>query len=136
MSDCCDWMIHLNLFFSDAASDRPSRDGPFCISPNTPTTTFCSWRPYPLAYTIDAFTQDWSQFLKYANPPRCLILRTLFKIQKEKAWVLLITPVWRTQLWYPLLLQLLVEIPHLLPEDKEMVVSPTQKDFIMLMGVP
>ena len=97
---------------------------------------FFSWRPDPLAEATDAFTQDWSQFQGYANPPWCLILRTLSKIQREEARVLLIAPVWRTQPWYPLLLQLLIKIPRLLPEGKEMVISPTQKDFIMPTGVP
>ena len=50
--------------------------------------------------------------------------------------VLLIAPVWRTQPWYPLLLQLLVKIPRLLPMGKEMVVSPTQKGFKIPMKVP
>ena len=60
------------------------------------------------------------------------------KIQHEKAKVLLIALVWRTQPWYPMLLQLLCNIPRLLPMDwdKGMVVSPTQKDFIMPTGVP
>ena len=99
---------------------------------------FYSWRPDPLADATDAFTQDWSQFHGYANPPWCLLLRTLSKIQHEKAKVLLIAPVWRTQPWYPILLQLLCSIPRLLPKDwdKEIVVSPTQKDFIMPTGVP
>ena len=125
-----------DTFFPDTASDGPPTGGLFCISPDTPTTMFFSWRPDPLAEAMDAFTQDWSQFQGYANPLWCLILRTLSKIQREEARVLLIAPVWRTQPWYPLLLKLLVKIPHLLPKGKEMVVSPTQKDFIMPTGVP
>ena len=58
---------------------------------------FYSWRPDPLAEAMDAFTWDWSQFQVYVNPPWCLILRALFKTQREEARVLLITPVWRTQ---------------------------------------
>ena len=121
--------------FPDTASDGPPTGGPFCISPGTPPRFFC-WRPDPLPEGMDAFTQDWSQFQGYVNPPRCLILRTLSMIQREEARVLLIAPVWRTLPWYPLILQLLVKIPRLLPEGKEMVVLPTQKDFIMPKGVP
>ena len=54
---------------------------------------FYSWKPDPLAKATDVFTEDWSQFHGYANPPWCLLLQTLSKIQCEKAKVLLIVPV-------------------------------------------
>ena len=134
--DQCDWMIHPNLFAQIQQEMGPLEVDLFASRLTHQLPCFYSWRPDPLAEATDAFTQDWSQFRSYANPPWCLILRTLSKIQQEKARVLLIAPVWRTQPWYPLLLQLLVNILRLLPRGEEMVISPTQKNFIMPTGVP
>ena len=131
--DRCDWMIHLELFARIHQEMGPLDVDLFASRLTYQLPCFYSWRPDPLAEATDAFTQDWSQFHGYANPPWCLLLWTLSKIQREKAKVLLIAPVWRIQPWYPILLQLLCSIPRLLPRDwdKEIVVSPTQKDFIM-----
>ena len=106
--DCCDWMIHPNLFSQIRQVMGPREVDLFASRLTHQLPRFFSWRPDPLAEATDAFTQDWSQCQGYANPPWCLILRTLSKIQREEARVLLIVPVWRTQPWYPLLLQLLV----------------------------
>ena len=51
----------------------------------------------------------------YAFPPFSLLPRVLAKIRYDKALVLLIAPVWPTQSWYPLLLQLSTVQPILLP---------------------
>ena len=136
MRDRCDWMMHPNLFSQIQQVMGPLEVDLFASRLTHQLPRFYSWRPDPLAEATDAFTQDWSQFQGYANSLWCLILRTLSRIQREEARVLLIAPVWRTQPWYPLLIQVLVKIPRLLPKDKEMVISPTQKDFIMPMGVP
>ena len=55
----------------------------------------------------------------YVFPPFVLIGligRVLNKVQKEKVTLLLITPAWQTQSWYPLMLHLTVRIPLLLPK--------------------
>ena len=51
-------------------------------------------------------------------PPFALIDKVLNKVQKEKSTLLLITPAWQTQSWYPLLLQLTVRIALLLPKTQ------------------
>jgi len=58
------------------------------------------------------------------------------KIHEEKARVVLVTSVWKTQPWYPLLLHLLVDMLHLLPQREDLVISLTQKEFIVPSGVP
>ena len=56
----------------------------------------------------DAFSLDWSQMkLIYAFPPFALIQRVLVELQKLQQYqVILITPLWRSRPWYPLLLKL------------------------------
>ena len=68
-----------------------------------------------------ALLQDWSQLKGYANPPWSLIGRVLSKVQMDKAHIVLVTPVWKTQPWYPLLLQMLVARPHLINHHQTML---------------
>ena len=138
VKDRCNWMIHPELVAWKHQEMGPLDVDLFASHLTYQLLRFYSWRQNPPMEATDAFTQDWSQFHGYVNLPWCLLLWTLYKIQRKKAKVLLIAPVWRTQPWYPILLQLLCSIPRLLSMDwdKGIVVSPTQKDFIMPTGVP
>ena len=83
--DRCDWMLHPHLF-----SQIPKRFGPLEVDLFASQLThqlgqYFSWRPDPAAEATDAFTQAWAQLQGFANPPWCLLLPTLAKIQREKA---------------------------------------------------
>ena len=65
----------------------------------------------------DAFLQDWTALKGFGNPPWNLIPRVLTKVQAQRADVILVAPVWKTQPWYPLLLSLLVDWPRPLPKQ-------------------
>ena len=97
---------------------------------------FFSWGLDPAAEAVNAFNQDWSQFVGYTNSPWCLILSVLAKIRRDNAKIILVAPVWPTQPWYPLILQLLYDVPCLLPKRDDLVISPSQREFIMPTGVP
>ena len=88
---------------------------------NTQLPWFVSWLPDPLAWHIDAFTIDWKNLEAYLFEPFALLTKCLQKILIDKATVLLIAPVWKTQPWYPLLLQLSVKTPVLLPRQPELL---------------
>ena len=77
--------------------------------------SYVSWRPDPQAVATDAFSIDWSQLKGYAFPPFNLIPRTLMKVISDNANIVLVAPIWQTQHWWPLLLQLAVQLPVLLP---------------------
>ena len=134
--DRCDWMLHPQLFSQIERRMGPLEVDMFASRLTHQLPRYFSWRPDPSAEATDAFTQDWSQFQGYANPPWCLLLPTLAEIQREKAKVVLVAPLWKTQPWYPLLLQLLIGIPLLIPIQQDVVISPTQEEFIMPAGVP
>ena len=68
-----------------------------------------------------SFLQDWFQIKGYANPPWSLIGRVLSKVQMERAQIVLVAPVWKTQPWYPLLLQMLIAVPRLISHDQVML---------------
>ena len=73
---------------------------------NAKTAKFVSWHPQPGAVVIDAFSLSWANINCHAFPHFSLLPRVLAKIRHDKAVVLFIAPVWPTQSWYPLLLQL------------------------------
>ena len=77
-----------------------------------------SWKPDPMSVATDAFAQNWDKMFPYAFPPFCLVGRTLRKAQKHHIQMIIVTPVWITQPWYPLLLEMSVRDPLLLPNHK------------------
>ena len=81
----------------------------FASSLNAKLSRFVSWHPEPRAEVVNAFSINWSNLKCYVFPPFSLLPRVFRQISVDKALVLLIAPVWKTQSWYPLLLQLLVE---------------------------
>ena len=91
---------------------------------NAKVKKFVSWYPDPEACAVDAFTIDWETQLNYAFPPFSLIPRVLSKVQQDQACVLLVAPVWTCQIWYPLLLRLLIERPVLLPRWRNLMTQP------------
>ena len=83
-----------------------------------------SLKPDPQCIAVDAFQQDWSQGILYAFPPFNLIGKVLKKVRSQRSDLILVAPVWVTQLWYPLLLELAVEVPILLPKHVEVLENP------------
>lgn len=58
-----------------------------------------------------------------------LLTQVLANIRNDKALVLLIAPLWTTQNWYPLFLQLAVEQPILLPRKDNLLTLPHSHEF-------
>ena len=81
---------------------------------------FYSWRPDPEAEATDAFLQDWAKVRGFANPPWCLIHRCLTKVKTEVARMVLVVPLWKTQSWFPVLLELLEDYPRVLPHQQDL----------------
>ena len=72
---------------------------------------FFSWRPDPLAETTNAFLQYWRDLKAYVNLPWNLIRQVLSEVEEQEAEVVLITPIWLSQPWYPRLLGLMTLLP-------------------------
>ena len=60
----------------------------------------------------------------HAFPPFCLIMRSLAKLREQGGELVLVTPVWPTQVWYPTLLDLSVSLPVLLPTSQNLLLGP------------
>ena len=84
---------------------------------STQLLRFYSWRPDPQAEAVDAFFQDWSSVKGYAFPPFALIGRCLKTIlDQQVSFLVLVAPVSQARPWYPLLLEMCVAPPVLLPQ--------------------
>lgn len=84
---------------------------------------FVSWFPQPQAWKIDAFSLNWQGLHGYALPPFDLIPICLSKIISDQPSLVLFTPYWSSQPWFPVLLDLEVEILRLVQPNKYLLTS-------------
>ena len=99
----------------------------FATRLNTQLEKFVSWRPDPEAIGVDALVLRWTEWKGYAFPPFCLIGKCLKKVREDKALLVLVAPVWRSQPWYPALLELLIDFPLILPADPALLTDHSGK---------
>lgn len=78
----------------------------------------------PEAVAVDALSQDWTRMVAYAFPPFALIPQVLNKIELEQCIIYLIAPCWPRQAHFPLLMDLLVDIPLKLPDTPNLLSMP------------
>ena len=86
---------------------------------------YVSYQPDPQAVAVDAFLVNWKDFdVFYAFPPFSLITQVLQKIQCQGTTGLLIVADWPTQIWYPKLMQMLIDYPLLIPPQEKLLHLP------------
>lgn len=100
----------------------------FASRSNTKCKKYVSWKRDPDAVSIDAFTIPWNGYFFYAFPPFSLLLKTIRKIENEKARGIIVAPYWPTQPWYPMFASLL--------ESKPMFFSPHRSLLTSTSGQP
>src|SRR5690606_39796468 len=87
----------------------------FATAINSKCPQYVSFKPEPECLYEDAFSRPLPQHLRiYANPPFILLPLLLAKARREKATIVLVAPVWTSQPWWPMLLELLVKPPPIL----------------------
>lgn len=97
----------------------------FAAAWNNKLEKFFAWTPQPQATGVDAFSTSWKGLKAYAFPPFGLILRSLAKIRREQASLVLVSPYWPSAAWYPLLLELAVDVARILKPDAKLLTSPS-----------
>ena len=125
--DSSDWKLQpeiIQYFLKDREIDL------FAKRLTNQLKSYVSWRPDSHAVATDAFSIDWSEMKGYAFPPFNLIPRTLMKVINDNANIVLVAPVWQTQHWWPLLLQLTVQLPVLLPASPTLLQDPSNPKAI------
>ena len=123
--DSSDWKLQSEVFLQ-----LERRCGPFTIDlfasrtnaqTNAQIQDYCSWRPDPQALAVDALSISWRNHRPYMFPPFSLITRCLEKIDQEEVDTILIAPVWQSQVWFPRVLESLMDDPILLLETHNIV---------------
>ncbi|KZR97527.1 Uncharacterized protein APZ42_007544, partial [Daphnia magna] len=109
--DASDWML-LSDRFKALHLIWPTEVDLFEAAWNRQLPKFVSWIPQPNAAAVNAFSLSWYNLRAYAFPPFALILRCLAKIKRERADLVLICPLWPSQPWWPLLLEMAIDIPR------------------------
>ena len=115
MRDCSDWRLDPQTFAKINRHYGPLEVDLFASRLTNQCQRYYSWRPDPFA---DAFMQDWSAVKGFANPPWNLVPRVLNQVQTQEADIVLVTPLWKAQPWYALLLSMLVDWPCPLPQQE------------------
>jgi len=146
--DRWDWQLHPNIFLKINQRWGPLAVDLFASRLTNQLPVYFSWRPDPQASATDAFLQDWSGKTCYANPPWGLLLKVLSEVSRQQADVLIVAPVWKGQPWFPVLLSLLFDFPHLIlpsicpilaqesmlppfqPQEVQLAVWPTSGDTV------
>ena len=79
----------------------------------------------PQSAGTNAMMQSWDGLQAYAFPPFGLLHRVLAKVRQSRGSELtLVAPFWPQHLWFPDLLELMVEIPLFLPQRKDLLKQP------------
>jgi len=103
--------------------DKPMVDL-FATRFNNKMNLFFSPIPDPTAMGVDALSVSWKGFLAYAFPPTAIVSKVLNKVEREDCVVILVAPLWTRQVWFPTLLELLVDVPVQLPSKQKLLKQP------------
>ena len=128
LRDRTDWTLNANVFRVINQHWGPLEVDLFATRFSAQLDQFYSWRADPEAMATDAFTQHWGAIQAFAHPPWCLISRVLMKTQMEKTTVVLITPLWKAQPWFPVLLTMVIDYPILLPDVPDLLIPSPNCD--------
>ena len=132
-----DWKLEPLIFAELNQAWVPLQIDLFATRLSTQLPRFFSWRPDPLSEAVDAFSQDWGIVRGYAFPPFALVGRCLRKLLDENVpHLVLVAPVWQSQPWYPLLLELYVAPPPPILFPRYQSLSTRQGEAHPLVNLP
>ena len=102
----------------------------FATNINIQFDKYAAFRPDPRAMYIDAFSIDWCDLKFYTFPPISVIPSVLSKVKQDSAEGIIVVPFWPTQVWYPVMLKMLVSTPILLNSRKSLLVLPQTPNLV------
>jgi hypothetical protein len=120
-NDLSEWSIPTNLMRTHVFQvwGQPDFDL-FATRVNKHCKRFASYRLDDEAELLDAFRHNWRGLgmRLYAFPPFNQVARTIKKVNDDKVHqMILVTPFWPTQSWFPALMRMSTELPYVLPSD-------------------
>ena len=96
---------------------QPTLDA-FASKETAQLSRYMSWFKDDHALAMDAFLHDWDP-VTYLFPPVPLIMKVLQKVRSQGIHAVLVCPQWPTALWWPMVVEMLVDPPIPLPHYKE-----------------
>jgi hypothetical protein len=96
----------------------------FATRHNNKLPIYVSPVPDQKAWAVDALSIAWENLYVYAFPPTAILCQVLKKLAKEDCIMLLIAPLWPKQIWFPELLDLLIDTPVRLPVFSKLLKQP------------
>ena len=109
-----EWMSDSSAFRQIAAVYQQPQVDLSASQQNLQLPNYFSWIPDPQAMETDVFSIPWKFKLCCLFLPLPLIQKCIQKIKQDQTDALLKMPVWKSQPWYPLLLEMLIDLPALL----------------------
>ena len=104
---------------------------------NAKLPNYFSWGPDSFSLSCDAFVTEWPNCV-YAFPPIHLVDKFLHRfLHLNVEFALLISPFWPSATYFPLLLDLLVDSPLLIPVSEILHADllPRQVSFLMVSSI-
>ena len=123
-NDNVEWMLCKTIFNSITQIRGMPEIDMFASRLNKQISKYVSWKPDPYSEIVNAFSISSAYLYFYAFPPFSVLGRCIQKIQRDKAECILVAPVWTTQSWYTILLQLLIDQPIILPVKDNLLTIP------------
>jgi len=123
-----DNVLNTRVGLNGSSIDRSVR-----LSMEPPVAAFYEMEAQPESVAVDAFTQSWKDLKGYAFPPFNLIQRCLIKIGRDRAEVLMVTPVWPSQLCWPVILELACAPPRIMRPSNDLLLDATGSPHPLLV---
>ena len=96
---------------------------------NNKPDTYCSRENDQGAYRIDGLSLDWNGLETYAFPPEPLIQRVIQKVKFSTTRMILVAPNRSRKPWMSVLVELLLDIPRVLPQKEKLLRMPNSRVF-------
>ena len=119
-----EWMVSKDIFDKIMLKFGPCDIDLFASKYNYRLENYVSFGPDVNAFAINAFSLTWNNFYAYLFPPFSVLSAVLQKICQEKATAVIVAPLFSTQPWFPLLLQLVCDQPYILPKVEIFLTNP------------
>ena len=123
----------LETVSSSVPSDQPeaatSGGGLVCQHTDSPTADICQLQTRPNGQCHGRVHSGLGRTQSIRQPSVELIGRILAQTRQQQAELVLVAPVWKAQGWYPVLLEMWVKIPLLIPQGGNLITA-TQRDSL------
>ena len=114
-----EWLLSEEVFYNSIKEKLEVGDiDLFASKDNHKLSKYVSYTSDSNAVAVNAFSLTWTSFNAYIFPPLSLLGLVLQKIMQDQATETLVAPVYHTQPWFVMLLQMTCHQPYLLPKPE------------------